>query len=287
MLHNTSIITYFQKNLQYAHIKQIISAVRYDMILIESIEKVWCEMREFVKSMECNQKLINQLGYSCRGRGSSLFDKWTSIRDYETAKKMLSETTIENIVDEIGLIGTAYFLTEQCKSVKYHSIAHELESILGDMFYCMGIRNRIQVSILDVKEKKLGYDRSKTVKVFRSDAPEVVLCYITAETTVCDVPKKQVNSTGKGLQITGITVSKPNTPLLSLFSGAGMDKAVIFDWVKRTRLTELRKCVDIAMNVLVDADDDSISESCRVAAEFSEKVQSLTNTYVKEIRKIQ
>lgn len=67
------------------------------MILIESIEKVWCEMREFVKSMECNQKLINQLGYSCSGRGSSLFDKWTSIRDYETAKKMLSETTIENI----------------------------------------------------------------------------------------------------------------------------------------------------------------------------------------------
>lgn len=173
-------------------------------------------MREFVRSMECNQKLINQLGYSCRGRGSSLFDKWTSIRDYETAKKMLSETTIENIADEIGLIGTAYFLAEQCKSVKYHSIAHELESILGDMFYCMGIRNRIQVSILDVKEKKLGYDRSKTVKVFRSDAPEVVLCYITAETTVCDVPKKQANSTGKGLQITGITVSKPNTPLLSL-----------------------------------------------------------------------
>ena len=122
-------------------------------------------MREFVRSMECNQKLINQLGYSCRGRGSSLFDKWTSIRDYETAKKMLSETTIENIADEIGLIGTAYFLAEQCKSVKYHSIAHELESILGDMFYCMGIRNRIQVSILDVKEKKLGYDRSKTVKV--------------------------------------------------------------------------------------------------------------------------
>ena len=73
----------------------------------------------------------------------------------------------------------------------------------------------------------------------------------------------------------------------SLLSEAGMDKAVIFDWVKRTRLTELRKCVDIAMNVLVDADDDSISESCRVAAEFSEKVQSLTNTYVKEIRKIQ
>lgn len=132
-------------------------------------------MREFVRSMECNQKLINQLGYSCRGRGSSLFDKWTSIRDYETAKKMLSETTIENIADEIGLIGTAYFLAEQCKSVKYHSIAHELESILGDMFYCMGIRNHIQVSILDVKEKKLGYDRSKTVKVFRSDAPEVVL----------------------------------------------------------------------------------------------------------------
>lgn len=63
------------------------------------------------------------------------------------------------------------------------------------------------MSILDVKEKKLGYDRSKTVKVFRSDAPEVVLCYITAETTVCDVPKKQANSTGKGLQITGITVS--------------------------------------------------------------------------------
>ncbi|RJV47875.1 hypothetical protein DWX57_03615 [Coprococcus sp. AF19-8AC] len=138
----------------------------------------------------------------------------------------------------------------------------------------MGIRNHIQVSILDVKEKKLGYDRSKTVKVFRSDAPEVVLCYITAETTVCDVPKKQANSTGKGLQITGITVSKPNTPLLSLLSEAGMDKAVIFDWVKRTRLTELRKCVDIAMNVLVDADDDSISESCRVATEFSEKVQS-------------
>lgn len=97
-------------------------------------------MRELAKSMECNQKLINRLGYSCRGRGSSLFDKWTSIRDYETAKKMLSETTIENIADEIGLIGTAYFLAEQCKSVKYHSIAHELESILGDMFYCMGIR---------------------------------------------------------------------------------------------------------------------------------------------------
>ena len=51
------------------------------MILIESIEKVWCEMREFVKSMECNQKLINQLGYSCSGRGSSLFDKWTSISE--------------------------------------------------------------------------------------------------------------------------------------------------------------------------------------------------------------
>lgn len=57
------------------------------------------------------------------------------------------------------------------------------------------------MSILDVKEKKLGYDRSKTVKVFRSDAPEVVLCYITAETTVCDVPKKQANSTGKGNSI--------------------------------------------------------------------------------------
>lgn len=276
-----------QKNLQYANTNCNISAVRYDMILIESIRKVGCEMRELAKSMECNQKLINRLGYSCRGRGSSLFDKWTSIRDYETAKKMLSETTIENIADEIGLIGTAYFLTEQCKSVKYHSIAHELESILADVFYCMGIRNCIKVSILDVREKKLGYDRSKTVKVFRSDTPEVVLCYITAETAVCDVPKKQANSTGKGLQITGITVSKPNMPLLNLLSEVGLDKAVIFDWVKRTRLTELRKCIDIAMNVLVDADDDSISESCRVAAEFSEKVQSRTNTYVQEIRKIQ
>lgn len=144
-------------------------------------------MREFVRSMECNQKLINQLGYSCRGRGSSLFDKWTSIRDYETAKKMLSETTIENIADEIGLIGTAYFLAEQCKSVKYHSIAHELESILGDMFYCMGIRNRIQVSILDVKEKKLGYDRSKTVKVFRSDAPEVLVWHCMSEYTTMTI----------------------------------------------------------------------------------------------------
>lgn len=193
--------------------------------------------------------------------------------------------------DEVGTLlernSIVYGETEQCKSVKYHSIAHELESILADVFYCMGIRNCIKVSILDVREKKLGYDRSKTVKVFRSDTPEVVLCYITAETAVCDVPKKQANSTGKGLQITGITVSKPNMPLLNLLSEVGLDKAVIFDWVKRTRLTELRKCIDIAMNVLVDADDDSISESCRVAAEFSEKVQSLTNTYVQEIRKIQ
>lgn len=54
--------------------------------------------------------------------------KAPEIESVEQAERLLDKT-IEQIADEIDLIGTTYYLTEPCESVQYHSIASVLLAV--------------------------------------------------------------------------------------------------------------------------------------------------------------
>ena len=68
-------------------------------------------MRDICGKMPCNSKII------------SVMEQYhmPEIVSVEQAEKIMLNKTIEQIVEEIGLIGTTYYLTEPCESVLYHS----------------------------------------------------------------------------------------------------------------------------------------------------------------------
>ena len=117
----------------------------------------------------------------------------------------------------------------------------------------MSLNRRCSASILDVKEKKLGYDRSKTIKIVSQSGK--IICFIYAETEVCDVPPKIKNGRSQGLKIVSV-------------NAGGNTLAELFDKAKRKRC-----CRNVANQGLLFSMMDK--QILRVKSLFSSEEQNL------------
>ena len=182
--------------------------------------------RDICWKMSCNDNFISRMDQY----------KAPEIESVDQAERLLDKT-IEQIADEIGLIGTTYYLTEPCESVQYHSVASVLLEVASKFLVKCHLTDVVSASILDVKEKKLGYDRSKTIKIV-SQSGETI-CFIHAETEVCDVPPKIKNGRSQGLKI--VSVNAGGNTLTELFVKAGVKGAVVMSLIKNCYFSIMNK----------------------------------------------
>lgn len=241
-------------------------------------------MRDICGKMECNQKLINTLG-SRYHRVNIIRKDWENIDSYEQANEKLSKVTFESIIEKIGLNNTAYYLPEVCKSYAYHSIASNVSDIIYNVFVQMRINKFIETHIIDVKEKKLGYNRANTIKVTLKDNTSEVLCYIEAKTEVCEVPKKQSNSTGKGLRIVSFEMSRPDVSIAELLEEKGIKNRVISEWIRETIFKEINDCM-YEIRSASDATVEQAKDVCSSIKCNAKRISELADKYVKEMEKI-
>lgn len=175
-------------------------------------------MRDICIKMPCNNKII------------SVMEQYhmPEVVSVEQAEKIMLNKTIEQIVEEIGLIGTTYYLTEPCESVLYHSIARAMKNVADKFIARTNLGEIISADILSVREKALGYDRTKTIKISAQSGN--VVCFIEAKTEKCEVPPKIKTGRTQGLKIT--SVASDRKTLSELFEDAGIKNTVIVSWLK-------------------------------------------------------
>ena len=175
-------------------------------------------MRDLCWKMPCNNKI------------SSIMEPYhmPEIASVEQAEKIMLSKTIDQIVEEIGLIGTTYYLTEPCESVLYHSIARVMKDIADKFIARTNLSEIISANILSVKEKTFGYDRAKTIKITTQSGN--VVCFIEAKTEKCEVPPKIKTGRTQGLRIVSVTSDRKT--LSELFEDAGIKNTVIVSWLK-------------------------------------------------------
>ena len=240
-------------------------------------------MRELCRTMECNKKAMEALG-SPYYKGT-IKDEWHGFASYEEAQAKLSSITFEKLIEKAGIVGTTYFLSEDCKSVKYHSIASNLAGIFHSIFCQMNVSDFIEANILAVVEKQLGYNRAETIKItLKEDSKEpTVLCYLEAKTELCEVPKKQANSTGVGLRIVSLTTSKPNVSLAELFEETGIKNAVISNWIRKTIFGEISECMRV-IDCLSETTVEQAGEVCISIKEAADKLSEIAGRYANEAK---
>lgn len=237
-------------------------------------------MRDICRTMECNKKAIEAFG-SPYYKGN-IKDEWKGFANYDEAYAKLNSVTFEELIERIGIIGTTYFLSKDCKNIKYHSIASNLVSIFNNVFCQMNISDFIDAGILDVKEKRLGYSRAETIKITLKNDTKV-LCYIEAKTELCEVPKKQTNSTGIGLKIISLTTNRINTSLAKLFDEVEIKNTVILNWIKDTFFREISECMRV-INCLSETTIEPTKENYVLIKEAANNLSELVSQYANETK---
>lgn len=230
-------------------------------------------LRDICGKQECNQKLIKAVESST----SNIPYYREGLMTIRQADELLKSETFESIAKKLSIKGTKWYIAADSKDVQYHSIAKHLSVVFNRVFYWGGLP--LSAEILDVKEKKLGYDRRNTVKITSiAENAEGVLCYITAETEECDVPKKQSNSKGKGTMITDIKVSKPDTTLYDLFENYGICKDIVRSWLYAAARQQIERLLDEA-NPKRNDENENAALLMQYAAKYA-------NEYAKELQKL-
>lgn len=221
--------------------------------------------RDICWKMSCNDNFISRMDQY----------KAPEIESVEQAERLLDKT-IEQIADEIGLIGTTYYLTEPCESVQYHSVASVLLEVASKFLVRCHLTDVVSASILDVKEKKLGYDRSKTIKIV-SQRGETI-CFIHAETEVCDVPPKIKNGRSQGLKI--VSVNAGGNTLTELFVKAGVKGAVVMSLIKNCYFSIMNKQIS-RINSLFSSGEQNLGDIKQTAMRICEAADKLRTEYEK------
>ena len=214
-------------------------------------------MRNLIKRAECNKRLLDVLSHDNR----ELSKEWTFYTCMDAGRKLKS-TALIPLMNCIGIIGTTYYLNGKCRSVEYDSIAGDMKRIFHTLFYKMNLSEFIDADILDVKEKKYGYDRTRTVKIIINNDEKTVLCYVVAVVKECDVYKKMANSSGKGLMITDIITNKPTASLYDLFAEAHIKDGIILNYVKSTLLEKIDNNMNEIKNMIINPEkvDENICD---------------------------
>lgn len=219
-------------------------------------------IKDICGKMSCNDNFISRMDQY----------KAPEIESVEQAERLLDKT-IEQIADEIGLIGTTYYLTEPCESVRYHSIARVLFEVALNLLSATGLLyGGITVSILDVKEKKLGYDRSKTIKIVSGNGTPI--CYVYAETEVCDVPPQIKNGRSKGLKI--VSVNAGGNTLVELLDKAGVKDVFVMSLLRDYYFSMMNKQVS-RINSLFASKEPFLDEIKQTAGQICEAADKLRN----------
>ena len=162
----------------------------------------------------------------------------TYIPDVITAISIL-KIPVRTIADKTCLIGTRWYLPEVQKDIKYQSIASNVINVFNKIFSDMNIP--LCAEILAVKEKA-HYDRSRTIKITQEGCKEGKASFITFITAVCDIPKKQSNSSGKGIMITDIAYSESESTLGDLLESKEMQEKTVIEWLKLDTFTKIEEC---------------------------------------------
>jgi hypothetical protein len=213
-------------------------------------------------ALECNQNLAKAMD---KGEIDHIFHT-DNVNSVEKANAFLDNITLEMIAEKISLYDTAWYLSEPAKDVKYHSIAGKLVRLFHSVFSRMSLP--LEADILSIKEKALGFDRTKTIKILLG---EETVCYITANVQVCDVPKKQHNSTGKGIRLVSISVSRENTSIGQFLDERKVRTLVIENWLKEYTFAKINGY----MYQINNGKKDAISKLAMVTKEYEEEMMKL------------
>lgn len=217
-------------------------------------------MRDICMKMPCNNKII------------SVMEQYhmPEVVSVEQAEKIMLNKTIEQIVEEIGLIGTTYYLTEPCESVLYHSIARAMKDVADKFIARTKLGEIISADILSVREKALGYDRAKTIKISAQSGN--VVCFIEAKTEKCEVPPKIKTGRTQGLRITSVTSDRKT--LSELFEDAGIKNTVIVSWLKDFYFLSINNHVTNIKNMISGGlpDLEKIKQDTGQICKYAEKL---------------
>lgn len=203
----------------------------------------------------------------------------------ENGLEMLSET-LASVIERLDLVGTKWYLTDKTMArSKYSLLSYQLSAVFNDFFLSM--RVPLKASVLSLKEKKEGnFDRARVLKI-TVENDEKALCYVRFNTKPCEVPKKQSNSTGKGLEIASYEFFADKENLLNpsleqLLDEVNKKSITITNWITLFYCQQLDKIKNEIFLAIADENVDLV----RSLSDLLRKRTNQFNEALNEVAKL-
>ena len=206
------------------------------------------------------------------------------VSNVETGLETLSET-LSSVIERLDLVGTKWYLTDKTMArSRYSFLSFQLSKVFDAFFF--NIKVPLRASILSLKEKKeRGFDRTRVLKITGED-DENALCYIRFDTKTCEVPKKQSNSTGEGLEIASYEFFADKENLLNpsleqLLDEINKKSITITNWITLFYYQQLDKIRNEIFLAIADENVDLVRSLSDLLCKNTEQFNEILNEVAK------
>lgn len=150
--------------------------------------------------------------------------EWESVNSKELAEKKLRLTNFQSLARKRGLIGMVYQMS--ATSYKESSLSYGLMEIFSGLIGQLRLSKYLKADVISIKDKKLGYERQKTIRIMLRDKPSETLNY---SKTVCYISAnvKNYKSFERTWEVVSFDMSRGDVPLTTFFEEAGILEEVL------------------------------------------------------------
>ena len=184
-----------------------------------------------------------------------------ALRTYEDFSDFVSK----DLLTYFDFTNTKWRLNEQGKSTERYTMAKCLSATLQTMFCVAHLPlSVIPVTITEEKDiTKRPYEICIRYTPERDKHNIPALCTIFFETTDCDIPKRQINSSGRGKLITGVQITG-YTNIKNMLERKG-----VFNIVDYTVHLDYMICnMHYKLNDLSDANDEALTNGSDLYGQY-------------------
>lgn len=150
--------------------------------------------------------------------------EWEDVNSKELAEKKLRLTNFQSLARKRGLIGVVYQMS--ATSYKENCLAYGLMEIFGGLIEQLKLGKYLKADIISTKDKKLGYERQRTIKIMLRDKPSKTLnyskpvCYISANI-------QNYKSFERTWELVSFDMDRGDVPFTKIFEEAGILEEVL------------------------------------------------------------
>ena len=144
--------------------------------------------------------------------------EWESVKSKETAEKKLRLTNFQSLAKKRGLVGLVYQMS--ATTYKGNGLSDSLEYLFNGLIEELRLDKYLKAVIITPVEKRLGYERQRTIKILLKNRPNKPVCYISANI-------QNYKSFERTWELVSFDMDRGDVPFTKIFEEAGVLEEVL------------------------------------------------------------